>query len=439
MDIVENGEFGVWGETIFTNNFTGYEERDTRKDVKLVKAMWLLGNIDYDINDVGIPTDTNCSSIIALDKTSNKIQKKYKKVVRAHYSSYWTYLSNELDQLLLLNLPQLDCMNLEDKHATLLEARVITERLSNSMKTNLPNMDGKIIVDIERNKATGCIEFNSRKVSYVCALFVKTLYSTAVINAGLTDFEQDYGDFFKSIIEAKAFDPENTEREVETLHLLGQYLYGRGDTRALLTLYRGIGAVIRLSWWRHRSTSISDILYEKLRGKYQLCITTNVRERLKIKIQKKTKRPYFTVKRINSIEEEFSIGHFCEKNYKCSRCGVGRNDVVLYECIGCTRAWYCGRRCQKREWSQHRLICGKTNNNWRTKPYIVDSDIFHWWKGHALEMRELNGNFVLLGVDTITDEVFDYFTDRPIRIHQGKEGNVAAMAVKVDATKDQTF
>ena len=437
MDIVENGGHGEWGKTIFTNNFTGYEERDTRKDVELVKAMWLLGNIDYAINDVGIPTDTNCSSIIALDKTSNKIQKKYKKVVRAHYSSYWTYLSNELDQLLLLDLPQMmDCATLKDKHATLLEARVINERLSNSMKTNLPNMDGKIILDIERNKATGFIEFKNRKVFCVCYLFFKTLYYTALINATLTVFEQDYGDFFKSIIEAKAFDPENTAREVETLHMLGLNLHGRGG--ALLTLYRGIGAVIRLSWWRHRSTSISDILYEKLRGKYQLCIITNVMERLKIKIQKKAKRPFFTVKRINSIEEEFSTGHFCEKNHKCNHCGSNRNDVVLYECMGCTRAWYCGRRCQKKEWSQHRLICGKYNN-WRTKPYFVDSDVYHQWKGYALEWRELNGNFVILGVDTITDEAFDYFTDRPIRIHKGKEGNVDAMAVKVDATKDQTF
>jgi hypothetical protein len=153
----------------------------------------------------------------------------------------------------------------------------------------------------------------------------------------------------------------------------------------------------------------------------------------------KAKRPIFTVIRINSIEEEFGIGHFSKKNCKCNHCGIGRNDVVLYECIGCTRAWYCGRRCQKRKWSQHMLICGKTNNNWRTEPYLVDSDVYHRWKGCALEMRELNGNLVTLGVDHITDEVFDYFADRPIRIHKGKEGNEAAMAVKSDAKKERTF
>jgi hypothetical protein len=328
MDIVENGEDGVWGKTIFTNNYAGYEEKDTKKDVELVKAMWLLGNIDYNINDVGIPTDTNCSSIIALDKTSNRIQKKYKKVVRAHIS-HWSYLCNGMNPFILLlsDLPQMNSMNLKDIHATLIEARVINERLSNSMKTNLPNMDGKIIVDIERNKATGCIEFKNRKVSYVCYLFSTTLYSTALINARLTyfDFEQDYGDFFKSIIEAKAFDPENTDKEVEILHFLGRSLYERGDTRALLTFYRGTGAIIRLSRWRHRSTSISDILYEMLRGKYQLCITMNIRERLKIKIQKKAKRPFFTVKRINYIEEKFSTGHFCDK---CNHCGISCDDVV---------------------------------------------------------------------------------------------------------------
>ena len=107
---------------------------------------------------------------------------------------------------------------------------------------------------------------------------------------------------------------------------------------------------------------IPDTVYENLREIYQKNITLAFTERMKMKIQKNARRPFFTVKRINSIEEEFGIGHFSERNYKCDHCGIGRNDVVLYECIGCTRAWYCSMKCHKREWSQRRLICGKIDN-----------------------------------------------------------------------------
>jgi hypothetical protein len=49
-----------------------------------------------------------------------------------------------------------------------------------------------------------------------------------------------------------------------------------------------------------------------------------------MKIQKNATRPFFTMKRINSIEEEFGIGHFSVKNYESDLCGIGRNDVILY-------------------------------------------------------------------------------------------------------------
>ncbi|MGK3752190.1 MAG: hypothetical protein ACI8RD_004494 [Bacillariaceae sp.] len=211
--------------------------------------------------------------------------------------------------------------------------------------------------------------------------------------------------------------------------MLDLTLVKMGDTRAYLTLLRGIEATIRLSWWRHRSTSISNIVYEKLRERYQGNIVRAITERIATKIRHNTKCPFFTVKRINSTEEEFGIGHFSEKNHKCEHCGIGRNEVVLYECIGCTRAWYCSLKCHKRGWSQHKLICGKINN-WRSEPLLVDSDIYHDWKELAkdkdhLILTELNGNLITFCVDSITDEVFDGFTDRPVRIKRGEEKNEA--------------
>lgn len=151
----------------------------------------------------------------------------------------------------------------------------------------------------------------------------------------------------------------------------------------------------------------------------------NVGERIETKIQKNANRPFFTVKRINAIEEEFGIG------YKCNHCGISRNNiVVLCECIGCTRTWYfqyCSRRCQKKDWSQHRLTCCK-NSSWRTEPYLIDSDLYHNWKGGHTEdanssrvtIRELNGGLICLGVDPVTDKLFDCFTDRPVQNYEEK-------------------
>jgi hypothetical protein len=132
-------------------------------------------------------------------------------------------------------------------------------------------------------------------------------------------------------------------------------------------------------------------------------------------------------------KKEIGIGHFSEKNYKYNHCGISRNNVaVLYECIVCTRAWYCSRRCQKSDWSQHRLICCKTNSNnngWRIEPSLVDLDVYHDWKGDVAEdanytritITELNGDLICLDADPITDKLFDCFTDRPVRIKRGKE------------------
>ena len=42
---------------------------------------------------------------------------------------------------------------------------------------------------------------------------------------------------------------------------------------------------------------------------------------------------------------------------KCLNCGA----VATKVCAGCTRemftAWYCSRKCQKKHWREHRLVC----------------------------------------------------------------------------------
>jgi hypothetical protein len=40
---------------------------------------------------------------------------------------------------------------------------------------------------------------------------------------------------------------------------------------------------------------------------------------------------------------------------KCEICG--KTDEFIYACEGCTRAWYCGEKCQRAAWLSHKLSC----------------------------------------------------------------------------------
>ena len=426
------------GKKIVTNR-VGYEERHVQQDMSLVKAMWRLGNVDYEFDNLGIPTATT-SSIIALDKTPNKIQKKYKKVVKTH-NSYWNFLidkqrtdysdysdiSDSLD-----NLDDLD--NLNSTRTIFLKGRTLENKLLDSMKNFLPKIDGKMVIDIVVDKVLGWIQIEETPLSsciYAC-LYVIAINNADSISLGI---EQNYNNFFKSVIEVKAFDPENTEREAEVLSSLSSALERIGDHPALFTLTRGIAATIRLSWWRHKSiTGISDILYTNLGEQFHEMIYGFLSQKISIKIKRNQHRPYFTVKQINSIEEEFGFGHFSAKNYKCNHCGTGRNDAVLYECMGCKRSWYCSQKCQQSDWSQHGLICGRTNN-WRTKSYLVGSDCYnHLEKEYGNDMESKlalayeRNKIAVFGFDPATDEYFDCFTDRPVRIKKGRKKNKTVLA-----------
>ena len=43
----------------------------------------------------------------------------------------------------------------------------------------------------------------------------------------------------------------------------------------------------------------------------------------------------------------------------CVGCGAktGEDGGELKRCTGCKKTMYCGKKCQKKDWKEHKLIC----------------------------------------------------------------------------------
>ncbi|KAG5733616.1 hypothetical protein E4T56_gene4961, partial [Termitomyces sp. T112] len=66
-----------------------------------------------------------------------------------------------------------------------------------------------------------------------------------------------------------------------------------------------------------------------------------------------------TVRLVSSSEAEFSS----RKNYALQcvyhQCKQEKAPENIRRCTGCKMAWYCSKDCQKRDWVNHRNVCGK--------------------------------------------------------------------------------
>ncbi|OJT07671.1 hypothetical protein TRAPUB_1470 [Trametes pubescens] len=62
----------------------------------------------------------------------------------------------------------------------------------------------------------------------------------------------------------------------------------------------------------------------------------------------------------------------------CANCEMAANDgacLKLKRCSRCHMTRYCGRACQKRDWAQHRVVCGMVHEivfeNWHLVRYYA--------------------------------------------------------------------
>ena len=119
--------------------------------------------------------------------------------------------------------------------------------------------------------------------------------------------------------------------------------------------FRGSAAAIRL---RSRMTELVSSKDTRINREH---VTKNILELfVGHKIRNKASRPFFSVKRLDLIEEELGGGIYSNRSYKCDE----RQQVNLLKCSGCRRKWCCGQDCSKQSWSQHKHDC---DSKWRTK------------------------------------------------------------------------
>ena len=46
-----------------------------------------------------------------------------------------------------------------------------------------------------------------------------------------------------------------------------------------------------------------------------------------------------------------------KKSPLCTGCGKLLKETVILQCKGCKAAKYCDQKCQKRHWSEHKVLC----------------------------------------------------------------------------------
>jgi hypothetical protein len=68
---------------------------------------------------------------------------------------------------------------------------------------------------------------------------------------------------------------------------------------------------------------------------------------------------------------------------RCDVCRKSNNlesSRKLLRCGGCKKAWYCSKKCQKKAWGKHKLVCKRTNKNKTKNEHLLkDSPKFSRW------------------------------------------------------------
>ena len=180
--------------------------------------------------------------------------------------------------------------------------------------------------------------------------------------------------------------------------------------------FRGCAAAIRLDMYTNGTQADLGNLYQPLIARILQTVVAN-------KLQTKAERPFFTVRKLDAIEDELGIGIYSSENYKCNGCGIDRtsNRSCLYTCSGRKRVWYCSQKCNRKYWlTQHRPNC---KGKWREKdlplkrPKIYNKIIKFLEEaddsGQAfIDKEPKTGEVFFYCKDPNTGEIFDALSDR---------------------------
>ena len=378
----------------------------TRKDSKLLELGWRCLNNDRDF-EVG-------GSVVPLDKTSKSIQKKFRNIVRAHRSD-WEF---KLGQL---------CMSRSNDAGIIREYRELSEYI----KKRLPKVNGKTVLDVSRMNSVVTTNEHLVKGGTVHHLLVECLnisMQNKHVQSSTTNLIEDYNEFLGLFpMRTQEHNTGENARFVlpnfQVTNLMGVAL--RANHNDSVAVLRGYAAALRLWSAREGDQKVQDRIYQNI--SYIGIVPDLLYHTVKEKFEEDTARPFFSINKIKRLEDELGIGMYSINNYRCNTCGVDRDNAVLKKCTGCSRVWYCGYECQKRNWFKHKPVC---KAKWRTKPlYYETSGRYEDMKrqmsssGLCIQVDAARGCLFAFCLDPITNEVFDGVTDRPVRFLPPSDGD----------------
>jgi hypothetical protein len=379
-----------------------------RKDSKLLELGWQSLNEDKDVEVGGL--------VVPLDETSKSIQKKFRNAVRAHRSDWefklvQLYMSTSNDAEIIAN-----CAN-----------------LSESIKKRLPKVNGKIVLDVSRMNTVVttndqlCADMKRGTVHQILVKCLNISMLVKCLNGSMqqkdcqlstTNSITDYNELL-GLFPMRTQEQNNVEfagfvlPDFQIVNLMGLAL--QRNHKGSIAVLRGCAAAFRLWSANEDDKRVYECIYHGLR--YVELVPDLLYYTVKGKIEEDTARPFFSINKIKRLEDELGIGMYSKRNYKCNACGVDCDNAALNKCSGCSRVWYCGYECQKRNWSKHKHVC---HAKWRTKPlYCETGDHFESMKGQMLsslciQVDTVSGDLFVFCLDPITNEVFDGLTDRPV-------------------------
>ena len=410
-------KFDWIGNMIHHIRYRDQEMKYKLKDIKLLELGWKsICNTNEQINE------ESCR-VIPLEETSKGIQKKYKNMIRAHLSD-WILQHNQ-------------CFSFQNNPNFYIKAEGVNmcTKLIESIMKNLPAVDGKVVLDLQRiKKGTGITvkqwidEYNQRE--HVHRIIIDTHYSLFRAmdyqDASETTLIKECNkilNLFPRKLDEKCY----TKNQDFFFPPSALYVIGFIMAKALyinkssLTTLHGCAAAIRL-WSEYQDLDMQDYLSYN----FPMLVPMIIYQTVEAQTKENTQRPFFSVNKLKRIEDELGIGIYSMQNLKCNECGAVDDDVKvkLNKCDGCNRVWYCGNKCQEKNWLTHKHVC---KNRWRKKKLYLKSKLtYNIMK--QMVMKDNNGDGVnfrvqvdvttgdtfMYCIDPDTNELFDGLTDRPI-------------------------
>ena len=325
-----------------------------KKDENLFEIAWRSIACDDNDNDNG---GFECS-VIPLSKTNFEIQKKCKKVVNAHQSS-WDSSFAILERSLADERPNFSKSQTtnDDGHDLVHQCLLLTHqglltrfsKLIKSIKKLLPKVNGKTVLDATPLKL-GATAKQCGPVQYI--LIATLLYSIELKIMRIYKVIEVYDivDLIADFNEILALCPRYDKSEAQCAdEVLGfvipnisdfrlqlirvMYQVGNLDQISLATL-RGIAAAIRLIF---RDSRNINLRYDCNRYFPNLTIHILMKA-VQDKILARKQRPFFSTKKLKKLENELGTGMYSGAQFKCNECSCSDcDDVTLKLCSGCCR------------------------------------------------------------------------------------------------------